>query len=108
MRHLRSRMLQRALTGILVCTVVLSVSGASLNIQIDPQFAGEPVQPNSLRYQTVAGESFSITRISYLLSGFALERADGAWLELTNQQAWLDLDAGRNTIQLADVPTGSY
>src|SRR5437764_8710257 len=84
------------------CCVSLLLAGnirgfsASLQIQIDPQFAGEAVQPGSLRYQTVAGESFSISRVSYLLSGFALERGDGSWLELTKQQAWLDLDVGRN------------
>jgi hypothetical protein len=59
--------------------------GASLHVEITPRFSGEPLQPGSLRYQTSAGESFSITRVSYLLSGFALQRNDGQWLELSNR-----------------------
>jgi cytochrome c peroxidase len=93
---------------LLVLLWPLICPGSSLQIQIDPQFSGEPIQPNSLRYQTVAGESFSITRISYLLSGFALERSDGTWLEVTNQQAWLDLDAGRNSIDFKSITSGTY
>ena len=79
-----------------------------LEIEISPQFAGESVQPNSLRYQTAAGEAFSITRLSYLLSGFALQNSDGSWVELTNQAAWLDLEKGRSTISIPDVQKGSY
>src|SRR5262245_36436653 len=98
----------RVIVLLLALSTPFSGVGASLQIQIDSQFAGEPIQPNSLRYQTVAGESFSITRISYLLSGFALQRSDGSWLELTNQHAWLDLEASRKTVQLAYVPTDAY
>jgi cytochrome c peroxidase len=98
----------RVILLLLALSTPFSGAGASLQIQIDPQFAGQPIQPDSLRYQTVAGESFSFTRVSYLLSGFALERGDSSWLELTNQQAWLDLEAGRNTIQLTGVPTNAY
>ena len=82
--------------------------GASLEIQIAPKFSGEPIQPDSLRYQTSAGETFSITRVSYLLSGFALQRADGSWLELTNEVAWLDLEKNRSSHSIASVPSGDY
>lgn len=82
--------------------------GASLQIEITPRFNGEPVQPDSLRYRTSAGETFSVTRISYLLTGFALERGDGVWFELTNQIAWLDFEKGRSTVRLNDLPAGQY
>ncbi len=82
--------------------------GAALQIQITPKFAGEDVQPASLRYETSAGETFSITRVSYLVSEFSLQREDGSWLDLTNSVAWLDLGEGRNSFQLADIPPGNY
>src|SRR5262245_9672292 len=66
----------------------LSASAASLQIVVSPKVSGENVQPNSLRYRTSAGESFSITRISGLLSEFALQRDDGSWLEISNSVAW--------------------
>ena len=46
---------------------------------------------DALRYQNGAGETLSFTRLSYLLSGFALEREDGTWEELPESYAWLDV-----------------
>lgn len=82
--------------------------GASLQIEITPKVSGEPVQPDSFRYQTSAGESFSVTRVSYLLSGFALQRMDGSWLELTNQVAWMDAGKDRRSIRLDAVPAETF
>lgn len=82
--------------------------GASLEIQFTPKFSGEPIQPDSLRYQNSSGETFSITRVSYLLSGFALQRADGSWLELTNEVAWFDMEKSRLSHRIVSVPSGDY
>src|SRR4051794_16825081 len=97
-----------SLAGLSLLTMLLTGFGSSLRIQLNPQFAGESIQPNSLRYQTVAGENFSVTRLSYLLSGFALERPDGSWLELTNSEAWVDLDTGRNSVELKAIANEAY
>ena len=86
----------------------MEAHGASLEINITPKFSGDPIQPASLRYKTSAGEIFSITRISYLLSGFALQRADGSWLELTNDIAWLDMERGHSSHQVASLPSAEY
>src|SRR5438309_1233898 len=63
-------------------------SAATLQIQITPKVSGENLQPASLRYRTSAGENFSITRVSYLVSEFELQRDDGSWLEISNSVAW--------------------
>ncbi len=87
----------------------LSLANAAvLQIEITPKVAGEDLQPSSFRYQTSAGETFSVTRISYLVSGFALQRDDGSWLELTDSVAWMDFDQNRNSIWLEQVPEGEY
>ena len=49
-------------------------SAATLQIEITPKFSGENLQPASFRYQTSAGETFSITRVSYLVSSVAPTR----------------------------------
>jgi len=77
-------------------------------VEITPKFSGELIQPDSLRYETSAKETFSITRVSYLLSGFALQRADGSWLELTNQIAWFDLERNRSAYRITAVPAREY
>ena len=104
---LQSALLKRQF-ALLVLSVWASVMGASLEISITPKFSGEAIQPDSLRYQTSAGEKFIITRISYLLHGFALQRADGSWLELTNEVAWLDLEKSRSSFHIASVPPAEY
>src|ERR1043166_343886 len=91
----------------LVASLIARVGlGASLQVEITPKFSGESLQPGSLRYETYARESFSITRVSYLLSGIALQQSDGRWLELTNRFAWLDLT--RSSFRLDNLPADSY
>lgn len=82
--------------------------GASLEIQITPKFSGENLQPASLRYRTSAGETFSITRVSYLVSDFELQRDDGSWLECSNSVSWLDYEQNRDSIRLDNVPAGDF
>jgi len=90
------------------CALTAKVFAATLQIEITPKVSGEIIQPASLRYQTSAGETFSITRGSYLVSDFALQRNDGSWLELSNSVAWLDFDANRNSIWLDKIPAGEF
>jgi cytochrome c peroxidase len=84
------------------------VFGAALQIEITPKFSGENLQPASFRYQTPAGETFSVTRVSYLVSDFALQRNDGSWLEISNSIAWLDFDQNRNSVWLDKIPAGEF
>lgn len=82
-------------------------AAATLQLQITPKFAGESLQPASFRYQTSGGESFSVTRVSWLASDFALQRHDGSWLEIPNAVAWFDYEAGRDSLRL-EIPPGEF
>jgi len=84
------------------------LSAATLQVEITPKVSGEPLQPASFRYRTSAGETFSITRVSYLVSDFALQRNDGSWRELSNSVAWLDFEANRKSLWLDQVPAGEF
>jgi cytochrome c peroxidase len=81
---------------------------ASLEITIEPVFNGEPLRLDSLRYETAARETLSVTRLSYLLSGFALELDDGQWIEFPETIAWMDSASRRNTVLLGNIPSGKY
>ena len=95
--------------ALLIYSVMASAAfGATLSLQVTPSVAGEPIQLDSLRYETSARETFSLTRLSYLLSGLALQRADGSWLDFTHQVAWLDQEKGRDAWRVAEVPAGEY
>ncbi len=82
--------------------------GAVLEIAVRHTFNGEPLLLDSLRYQDAASETLSFTRLSYLLSGFAIEREDGAWVEIANQSAWMDAAKRRTVLRLDGVPEGKY
>ena len=93
---------------LLVLTMGNAASAATLEVQIAPKVSGEDLQPASFRYQTSAGETFSITRVSYLVSDFELQRTDGSWLELSNAVAWLDLGQNRDAFRLENIPAGDF
>ncbi len=98
----------RTLVLAAVMTAAGVAPGATLEIALRHIFNGEPLLLDSLRYANSAGETMSFTRISYLLSGFALEGDDGTWIELPEQQAWIDLARRRTTLRLDEVPAGRY
>ena len=82
--------------------------GAVLEIAMRHTCNGDPLLLDSLRYQNAAGETVSFTRLSYLLSGFALEREDGVWLEVPNRSAWMDAAKRRTVFRIDGVPEGKY
>jgi cytochrome c peroxidase len=91
-----------------VAALASPVSAESLEITIEPVFNGNPLRLDSMRYENAAHETLSVTRLSYLLSGFALEREDGQWTEFSNTTAWMDMAAHRNTVSLENVPQGKF
>jgi len=84
------------------------LSAISLDVEIRHTVNGSPLLLDSLRYQNVAGETYSFTRVSYLLSGFALEHENGAWEELDGQYAFIDLAKRQTAFQLQHIPEGKY
>jgi len=82
--------------------------GATLEIAVRHAFGPDLLLLDSLRYQNAAGETLSITRLSYLLSGFAIEREDGAWIEIRDQNAWMDAAKRRTVVRLNGLPGGRY
>ncbi len=82
--------------------------GDSLEVALRPVVAGAPLALDSLRFEKAGGEVFSVARLSGLLSGFALERADGGWLELGLDAAFFDFGRGRDRFTIDGVPPGRY
>lgn len=84
------------------------VPGTVLYVNVRPEFNGEPLLLDSLRYQNAAGETLSVSRLSYLLSDFALEREQGGWAELPGQVLWMDAAAQRGEGSLTGIQEGLY
>jgi cytochrome c peroxidase len=81
---------------------------AELEIHLDHRFDNSPLFLNAVRYRLSSGEEISLTRLSYLLSGFAFEKQTGGWVELTNQAAWVDAETRRTSFVLSQIPSGEY
>ncbi len=92
----------------LVLGACLSVSASSLELQFSHTFNGSPLVLDLPGYPLPSGETISVSRLSYLLSGFALQREDGVWVELTNQVAWIDAEQRRSNAALKNIPPGAY
>ena len=95
-------------TALCAACLTGSTHAAVLQISITPRIAGKVLQPASLRYETSAGETFSVTRVSYLASDFALQRNDGSWFEISNSVAWLDFEQNRNSLRFEKIPEGEF
>jgi cytochrome c peroxidase len=85
-----------------------AAEAAHLEVAIQPVFGSEPLRLDSLRYDSHGNDTFSVTRLSYLLSGFGLQRPDGSWLDFSRSIAWMDAASRRTVWQFPDIPAGTY
>ncbi len=95
------------LAACLSCLADNAVGGV-LQIRFVPRAANEPLRLNQLNLNNKAGEVWSVTRLSFLAGGLALQTAAGEWLEMPEAIAWLD--AGQNQLawEVTGVPEGGY
>ena len=92
----------------LVGFVAVTLNAASLRLDITPVIKGQPLKLDSLSGQNAAGETWSVTRLSYFISGISLQRSDATWLDLPNALAWLNPLAKQDGLTINDVPSGDY
>lgn len=84
------------------------LAASTLHLHVQPLSGGAPLILDSQRYDNAAHETYSITRCSFLLSGFALQKDDGSWLEHPTHLAWIDFSQKRLDTALENVPAGRY
>lgn len=92
--------------ALLLFVLISPLIGGNIRIDIQHQYEGKPLLINSIRYGK--SETFSISRLSYLLSSFAFQSDDGEWRELPDQYAYLDAEKRRTSFSLKNVPAGIY
>ena len=80
----------------------------SLGISLNHTFSGKPLILDSLRYENSTNETFSISRLSYLISEFELQDIDGNWQKVLNSIQWIDAKKHRAQILLDSIPEGDF
>ncbi len=88
-----------------LCTVA---AAGDLSLRLLPAVSGEALKMNGTPHSNADAESWTVTRLSYFVSGTALRRKDGSWLEPKADPAWLNAATGRNWVSLKNIPEGEY
>ncbi|NBP24874.1 MAG: cytochrome C peroxidase [Proteobacteria bacterium] len=96
------------MTVLIGWVLVVRAGGVSLDLVFRPCWDGKPLELEALRHETGSGEVLSVTRLSALVSGAALETAGGKWVEVAPAHAWIDAASGRLRWTLKAVPAGQY
>ncbi|MEN9576325.1 MAG: hypothetical protein RL514_4180 [Verrucomicrobiota bacterium] len=98
-----------AVLGLLLWLTQLA-RGAQTEVTVAfaPQFRGQPLVFDELRATNSSGQALGITRLDLLLSGLAVRRTNGTWLEKPYWFAYLSGRAGRTNFALRDLPPGNY
>ncbi|MEM9157483.1 MAG: MbnP family protein [Verrucomicrobiota bacterium] len=93
---------------ILLLSFAATLHAANLQLEISHIHSAAPLFLESQRYKTKASESYALTRLSYLLSGFALQTASGEWIELPNEVAYFDARKRLQSHLLSNVDPSQY
>jgi cytochrome c peroxidase len=79
-----------------------------VTVSLSPRFRGEPLVFDELRATNSAGQAFAVTRLDLLLSGVAVRRANGPWLEKHHWFAFINAREGRTNFVLRGLPAGDF
>ncbi len=104
MRSLLSKVPLRAWTMVM-WMLTLPATGQDLQLQIVPMVNGQVLR---LDEPMGLGGGSQVTRLDCLLSGLALQKEDGTWLESKDWFAYLSAGAGRQTAKVSGMPAGEY
>jgi cytochrome c peroxidase len=102
------RLNNRILTGWLSIILYGMAQAAPLGLDFVPVFGDAPLRLDSLKYRTAQNETLSVSRLSLLLSGFAFQDETGEWIELPEQQGYLDAASQRLSLKLESLPNRTY
>ena len=87
-----------------ICTVIPS----PVHLKFRHNVSGKPLILDSLRYLKSGGEIFSVSRLSYLISGLSFQREDGTWTIPNREIIWIDAFKRRDTFLINDLPKSIY
>ncbi len=79
-----------------------------LELEIEPVAGDKPLELDGLSLRNRAEETWSVTRLSYLIGDVSLQKADGGWLVLPDSTGWMNAASSRNRLRLPETPAGDY
>lgn len=79
-----------------------------MGLEMNLTFGDQPLHLGSMAYQDAGGKSISVTRADFLMSGFALKKQDGSWMETEGWFACIKPGEGKVRAVLTKVPEDTY
>ena len=76
--------------------------------RILPVFDGQPLALGTLALTSKGGQTLSVERCDFLLSGLALQKDSGEWITAKNWAAYIGIGEGRTDFSMGRVPVGRY
>jgi cytochrome c peroxidase len=94
---------------ILAASILAHSPGAAVAIElsISPVANGLSIAPET-RLVNRSGETWNVTRLSYLLSEPAVQATDGSWQAIDSDPAWMSLAERRFLWRIDPVPEGDW
>jgi cytochrome c peroxidase len=89
---------------LLAAMLAIPAFAAPLNLTFVHEADGKPLAMDSLRYKNIAGETFSISRLDWLATGFSVTTADGITHPMANAVAYVSTKGGE--VMLGEAPEG--
>ncbi|MGJ8639721.1 MAG: MbnP family protein [Opitutaceae bacterium] len=83
-------------------------NGFDLELNIRHTVSGKPLILDSIRYTNSSNETFSVSRLSYILSEFELQNTDGDWIVAPETFGFLDATKRRDHINLPGIQAQNY
>lgn len=93
---------------LLCLAAVSSLGGPSLRVAVVPCYRGARLALDQATLTNTARQQFSVTRLDFLLSDFALHRAGGNWVQTSNWQACMLFREGRTNTTIDGFESGNY
>ncbi len=81
---------------------------ATLKVEVRHTFGGEPIRFDDVSLRSPLGNTISVSRLTYLISGASLRRADGTKVEAKDTFGLINAAFGRTWFVLPGVPVGEY
>lgn len=90
---------------VIIALLLMPASAQELRLEVRPTVQGKELRLNETLCDSA---STRITRLDFLVSGLALKKQDGTWLESRDWFAHLSTAAGKMTAQGSGTPEGEY
>jgi len=88
--------------------MTIHVAAAPFELVITPTAGGSKLTGGDARLVNRAGETWMISRLSYLVSSLSFRSADGTWRAVPGDPAWMSLTEGRMRWTIPEVPAGEW